>query len=275
LKGLFRSLVETISNGCFGGKFDRRYKDKDRGNIDHSYKLPRSYVICEDPEKLCIACRIFGMLSGKKVFTGKVSFQDATCINPKLYGFIKTIDLMEPKPHHEAFYLDPSGKRIAGRKFYFHSSLKTKVDKTTYNQQLNPLKDGSEFIFNASFTNLETDEWQSLIYAIILEPEMRHKLGYAKPSGLGSVRIEITKIQLSDYSKRYTSVDKGISEYKDKQLTDYIATQIKSFTDNRTSNILNELRRIWRWDENYTTNYKYPSKDWFEKNPNARISKTP
>ena len=52
---------------------------------------------------------------------GKVSFNDAVeikiCEHPAIY----TIALMEPKPRHQAFYLDPiQVQHIAGRKFYFH-----------------------------------------------------------------------------------------------------------------------------------------------------------
>ncbi|MCP4350909.1 MAG: hypothetical protein GY795_36045 [Desulfobacterales bacterium] len=267
LKGLFRSIVETVANGCFCGKFDRKY----------SRKLPASYLECTNDKKLCIGCRIFGMLYGGKVCAGKVSFEDAVCNNPVSHRVINTIDLMGPKPHHTAFYLDPDEKFIAGRKFYFHhpSGIKTKAEKTKYNQRINPLDIETEFAFTAGFTNLENDEWQALLYAIVLEPEMRHKIGYAKPSGLGSVKIEITRIKLVDYAARYTSLNRGISEYQGQALSDYLAEKIQTYINNKTSQTLNEFRRIWHWDVNDTTPYRYPTTDWFKNNPNVRISQTP
>ncbi len=279
LKGLFRSIVETVANGCFCGKFDRRYKDAQRGWIDHSKKLPASYLECTNDKKLCIGCRTFGMLYGSKVYAGKVSFEDAVCNNPVSHPAINTIDLMGPKPHHTAFYLDQDEKFIAGRKFYFHhpSGIKTKAEKTKYNQRINPLDSGTQFAFTAGFTNLEDDEWQALLYAIVLEPEMRHKIGYAKPSGLGSVKIEITRIQLVDYVARYTSLSRGISDYQGQALSDYIAQKVQTYT-NRTSQTLNEFRRIWRWDVNDATPYRYPTAvdpNWFQNNPNAPVSQTP
>ena len=182
LKGLFRSLVETVANGCFSGKFDGVYKDKQRGKIDHSNKLPAKFKACLDSENLCIACRAFGMLqAGKdsKVFTGKVSFQDAVCNKPIPHQAIYTVDLMGPKPHHTAFYLNKNKNRIAGRKFYFHHTqgLTTQDHNTDYNQYINPLDSHSEYIFQANFTNIEKDEWSALLYAIVLQPEMRPKIG--------------------------------------------------------------------------------------------------
>ena len=40
------------------------------------------------------------------------------------------------------------------------------------------------------------DELAALLYALVLEPEMRHKIGLAKPVGLGSVRIEARELTL-------------------------------------------------------------------------------
>ncbi len=273
LKGLFRSVVETVASGCFGGKFDGRYE---KGLTNYSRKIPFSYKACTNSENLCTACRTFGMLHSGEVFAGKVSFEDAICHNAVPHDPIYTVELMGPKPHHTAFYLDAGGNRIAGRKFYFHhpQGLPPVKKQTRYNQRIHPLNKGSEFTFTASFTNLENYECQALLYAILLEPDMRHKIGYAKPSGLGSVRIEITRIQLIDYATRYTSPNRGIAEYEGKSLRDYVADKTQVFI-NDTSQTLNEFRRIWRWDVNDTTQYRYPTTTWFQNNSNAPISQTP
>lgn len=275
LKGLFRSLVETVANGCFGGKFDGKYSDNVRGKVDRSNALPKEFKGCTDLKHLCIACRIFGTLEGGNILTGKVSFQDATCDHPVEHKPIYTVDLMGPKPHHEAFYMD--GNIIAGRKFYFHhpQGLTTKGSKTPYNQHIKPLDKGTFFTFTASFNNLEESEWQALLYAIVLEPEMRHKLGYAKPSGLGSVKMEIISVRAIDYKARYTQSNKGTTEYSGEVLERYIEEQVKSYKNDRTSPTLNSLRRIWGWDPNNKTSYKYPDFEWFKNNPKTSISKTP
>ncbi len=274
LKGLFRSVAETVAHGCFGGKFDGIYE---KGAANHSRRIPFSHKACTSNENLCIACRTFGMLHSNSVFAGKVSFEDAICQNPVPHDPIFTVALMGPKPHHEAFYLDADGNRIAGRKFYFHHprGVTTMNKQTKYNQRIHPLNTGSEFTFTVSFTNLENDECHALLYAMVLEPDIRHKIGYAKPSGLGSVKIEITRIQRIDYATRYTSPNRGITEYEGESLRDYIADQTQVFTSNSASQTLNEIRRIWRWDVNDKTEYRYPTTDWFQNNSNTPIHQTP
>lgn len=277
LKGLFRCLVETIANGCFE-KFDGGYTDKQRGRVNYGDKLPKAFRSCQDPNHACVACRIFGMLNGDKQFAGKAGFQDAVCDQPVRHEAVNTIALMGPKPHHDAFYLN--GDRIAGRKFYFHHPLgiKTEKQKTAYNQRINPVGAGSEFVFSADFANLEMDEWSALLYAIVLEPSMRHKIGYAKPAGFGSVKIDVTSIQMIDYSRRYISTDRGVAEYADERLAQYVSKQIQPYIQNTTSRTLNELRRIWNWNPQDPTPYRYPTaveKDWFQKNPKLPIGDTP
>lgn len=278
LKGLFRSLVETVAHGCFGGKFDGRYKDRQRGTVDYTKYLPYSIKECTSPDKLCIACRTFGMMHKGDLFTGKVSFQDAVCTRQEPHETVLTVDLMGPKPHHSAFYLDDN-HTIAGRKFYFHHPPGILTSRTDgkYNHRITPLNAGSEFEFSAGFTNLEEGEWQALLYAIVLEPEMRHKIGYAKPSGFGSVRIELKAIDLIDYATRYTSPGLGVTYYEGETLIAYINTQIQPYL-NSTSAAITKLRTIWKWDPNDPTDYHYPTAidgKWFEHHAGDPISATP
>lgn len=267
LKGLFRNLVETVGNGCFL-LFDGNYKEN-----DYHYKLPNRFKKCNTAD-LCIACRMFGTIQGS--ILGKVSFNDAVeskiCEHDEVY----TIALMEPKPRHKAFYLEPNGRRIAGRKFYFHqpSGIRTEGRKTGYNQHIKPIDRGSQFAFSLQFTNIEEGEFQTLLYALVLEPEMRHKIGYGKPAGLGSVRFEIAKLKLIDYAYRYRD-NQGITEYVGNELATYLSMQIQPFKDDTASLTLNALRRIWRWDPGDTTTYRYPDQKWFNENPTEPIGKTP
>lgn len=271
LKGLFRNLVETVGNGCFL-LFDRSYEHKD---IDYTSKLPRDFKKCSTAD-LCIACRMFGTIQGSNLLQlGKVSFNDAVEVRICRHQAIYTISLMGPKPRHEAFYLDPA-QWIAGRKFYFHqpSCIQTVGQGNQYNQHIQPVDVGSQFAFSVQFTNLEAVELQTLLYALLLEPEMRHKLGYGKPAGLGSVRFDITKLMLIDYASRYTA-NQGATEYAGNTLTTYLSGQTGRFTGNTTSSTLRELRRIWRWNPTNTTSYRYPNQAWFNANPTTPISGTP
>ncbi len=277
LKGLFRSLVETVAHGCFCGKFDGRYKDRQRGWADYSKKLPYAVKECTSPDNLCIACRTFGMMHRGDLFTGKVSFQDAVCTRQESHDTVYTVDLMGPKPHHSSFYLD--GDSIAGRKFYFHHprGIATSRRDGKYNHRITPLNTGSEFEFSAGFSNLEEQEWQALLYAIVLEPEMRHKIGYAKPSGFGSVRIDIEEIRLIDYTQRYTSPGLGVTQYEGDTLSSYVTTQIQPYLKS-SSAAVKKLRKIWSWDPSDPTEYHYPTAidgKWFEHHPKDPISATP
>lgn len=265
LKGLFRNLVETIGNGCFL-LFDRNYESR----------LPRPFQKCSSTD-LCIACRMFGTIQSSNLLQlGKVSFNDALEVKICKHREVYTVALMGPKPHHEAFYLDPIGRYIAGRKFYFHQpcEIHTESRRSQYNQYIQPIDKESRFLFSVQFTNLEDAELQTLLYTLVLEPEMRHKIGYGKPAGLGSVRFDITKLTLIDYANRYTT-NQGTTVYANCGLATYLSTQIRPFTGNTTSSTLNALRRIWRWNPTDTTRYRYPAKEWFDENPNTPISDAP
>lgn len=282
LKGLFRNLVETVANGCFS-KFDEIYrKGNQKGKINLKDGLPEAFRLCFKPENLCTSCRIFGWLKKEGVFEGKVCFQDAICINPIEHEPIHTIDLMGPKPHHTAFYMKED--KIAGRKYYFHFPQGLTLDNrdSKFSQYIIPLDKGSKFSFSAHFTNLEESEWQALLYAIVLEESMRHKIGYAKPSGLGSIKIEITNLTLRNMKKRYTDFANSEIHYSKEinpqDLNNYIASQISGFTTNTNSPVLNSLRYIWNWDPNNTTSYHYPTavdRNWFENNHDIPIKNTP
>ncbi len=267
LKGLFRSLVETVGNGCFLF-FDGKYEDK-----DITTKLPEDFKKCETAD-LCIACRMFGaMHSSDMLSLGHVSFNDAVEVSICEHEAVYTIALMGPKPRHEAFYLDPEW--IAGRKYYFHQprGILPAQTKTNYNEHIIPVDTGSQFAFSLQFTNLETLELQTLLYTLVLEQDMRHKIGYGKPAGFGSVHFDITKLTLIDYASRYVA-KQGTTEYEGEGRKTYLSEQTQLFTDDTTSPTLNALRRIWRWDPNDTTAYRYPSQDWFDKNSNAPIRET-
>lgn len=277
LKGLFRNLVETIGNGCFllfdgDYEYDRRTR---RHRVRYGSKLPKDFKKCNTAD-LCIACRMFGMTKDSNLLLlGKVLFNDAVEVKICEHSSIYTISLMGPKPRHRAFYLDTAGKLIAGRKFYFHqpAGIQTERAKSGYNQYITPIDQGSQFKFSVQFTNLESVELQTLLYTLNLEPNMRHKFGYGKPAGLGSVHFNITKLTVIDYTSRYIT-NQGTAEYEGKALKVYLSGQTRMFTDDMASPTLNALRRIWQWDPNDPTDHHYPDQDWFDENSNVSIRDT-
>jgi len=277
LKGLFRSLGETGGPGCwclFKG--------------EHEHKLPRDFKQCPRGDDLCVACRMFGLIErGKRkgmLLLGHVGFEDAVCQQPVDHPAIYTIILGGPKPHHTAFYLDKNGK-LAGRKFYSHHSTpprdvgcwlpkgKATSQRNAQNQYIKPLGTGSVFTFSAHFESLAEDELRLLLYTLVLEPGMHHKVGYAKPAGLGSVEIAMTRLELVDYSQRYTSPNGGETVHEGNDLRRFVDAQIAPYVNDQTSITLQDLRRIWAWPGR--DNIRYPSWSWFQNNPRKRLHEAP
>ena len=282
LKGMIRSVVETLGNGCLT-LFDGQYE---RGKVNYRGDVPDSFQHCSNTTQLCIACRTFGMLKERTsgVFLGKVNIGDARSYGDKVYKYdpIYTAVLVEPKPHHEAFYLDESRRHIAGRKFYFHHSPKKEpltANNLVYmggrpaNRFIQPLDYDTSFHFRADFTNLEEDEFGALLLAVALEEKMRHKIGYGKPLGLGSVYLNPTSLTLIDYAARYTQPGsaRGITVLQSDEMWKVLYEHIDDFSEKHLVGIaMDDLRRIWRWPPDPDADYYYTSKrDWFD-TPDSR-----
>jgi CRISPR/Cas system CSM-associated protein Csm3 (group 7 of RAMP superfamily) len=280
LKGMLRSVVETLSNGCLT-LYDGDYEGH---RVHYRDRVPESFQHCRDAMKLCIACRAFGMLKGGNIFLGKVNIGDAVSYPGKAYMSdpLYTAVLVEPKPRHEAFYLDEKRQYIAGRKFYFHHSpgqLLTEnrlmyfgKNQILANRYIQPLDSESNFHFRVDFTNLEPEEFGVLLLAVSLEAEMRHKIGYGKPMGLGSIEMRPISLTLVDYSTRYTSYGQpgtkgGKTTYQgDSMWTEVLYGHIDTFIEQHLSRTaMDDLRRIWLWPPDPDAEYYYPGKrDWFD-----------
>ncbi len=276
LKGLLRSVVETLGNGCLT-LYDGTYE---RNKINYRQKVPTAFQHCDSRTEMCIACRIFGMLKERTrgVFPGKVNIGDAHSDPEQVYLYepMYTALLMEPKPHHHSFYLDESEQHIAGRKFYFHHSPDDKplsVDGPirnggVTNRYIEPLDYGTKFHFRVDFTNLEADEFAALLLAVTLTPEMHHKLGYGKPLGLGSVQLTPTSLTLVDYKTRYRQIgsNRGKTVLDGESLQQLRDELVNAFNQKQLVLIaIQDLQRIWQWPPEPDVDYYYPSKrDWFD-----------
>lgn len=277
LKGMLRCVVETLANGCLT-LFDGQYE---RSRVNYKREISEEFLHCSNNTDLCIACRIFGMLKERAqgIFLGKVNISDACSYPDKIYLYdpIYTQPLMEPKPHHASFYLDETRKHIAGRKYYFHHSPDQKLptEKALIpmggkpaNRYIKPLDYGTQFHCRIDFTNLETDEFAALLLAITLEKEMRHKIGYGKPLGLGSISLSPTHLRLVDYTSRYTqpSSKRGTTTIEGDALWPFIDKHFDEFyTKHLVQIAMDDLRRIWQWPPEPDVDYYYPSKrDWFD-----------
>jgi len=301
LKGMLRSVVETLGRGCltlFDGNYEPIKKNGRFAGYEAPYKelVSRDFLRCTNNNELCLSCRIFGMMrpkpgegnsdkrvgEGKNLFLGKVNIGDARAPRTSpLYGKMYTADLMGPQPHHDDFYLDITKKAIAGRKYYFHHATRPLEArrKTNYNSYVQPLDKGTTFQVRLDFVGLTADEFGALLLAITLEEGMRHKIGYAKPLGLGSVYLNPQSMTLIDYASRYTQPGgRGQTEYTHDatmQLRDELFDALKK--TQLVPRSLQDLRRIWRWPADPKVIYDYPDYDWFHDPANygKRITNTP
>ena len=135
------------------------------------------------------------------------------------------------------------------------------------NRYIQPLDYDTKFHFRLDFTNLEADEFATLLLAIVLEENMRHKIGYGKPLGLGSIYLFPTRLTLVDYASRYTqpSANRGVSVPEKNAMWDLVNQHLDTFYSQPVPTALDDLRRIWRWPPDSDVDYYYPSKrDWFD-----------
>lgn len=199
----------------------------------------RHLLPCTDIEQLCPASRVFGWVhpeadenvSKRVAYAGRVRFSHATIDPEERYIAEDDITLQilgSPHPTAVEFYLDlqspnhikpsndqphgydASGATLRGRKFYRHhpegvlEEEATTDDRTKFNRTLRGVvMENSVFDFTIEFENLQPVELGALLWTLELEPGMFHRLGYAKPLGLGSVSIEVMKLSLVRQSARY------------------------------------------------------------------------
>jgi len=123
---------------------------------------------------------------------------------------------------------------------------------------------------------LEADDFAAQMLAITLQPSMRHKIGYGKPIGLGSIELIPTKLVLVDYTKRYTqgNLKQGFSTWEGEDelqpLFDVhmqmVSEEVMHFMQQYLAqNAMKELQRIWQWEPEKGIEYFYPDKRrWFD-----------
>jgi CRISPR-associated protein (TIGR03986 family) len=131
--------------------------------------------------------------------------------------------LSSPKPTTLRFYLMPAGGRMApvkpgervdntkvdydqahmvvrGRKFYrshrevaLHPPEKNSGQNRTLREWLKPRQSAE---FEVGFESLAPVELGALLWALEQEPGFVHRLGFGKPLGLGTVRIQVTSLAI-------------------------------------------------------------------------------
>lgn len=295
LKGSIRSVAEALSGSCLVLAGDRKRRAVSRDTLaywdqkrPHEYAISDGFAPCGMTDEragshgkdrrgksheilACPACRMFGFLDRNNVHLGYINFSSAHLNGEAAEFQMQTLaPAGAPGPRHRTFYGTPStGFRDArGRKFYYHRPQGVQIsrDKSDQNKTVETLLPVATFEFKVDYENLSDDELALLIFALILEDPMRHKIGMGKGLGLGSVQITIEEWRTIDLSKRYQQLSAGSQILGGDALTAALQQQREKYHSvfSGWQNSLQALREIWTWDAKQTREVQYPSYMWFK-----------
>jgi len=292
LKGALRSLAEIVGGGCFS--------TNTRGRAQRL--LDDTYRACNNNRKLCITCRMFGMLGRDRsagVFKGKVCIGDALMEGEAKGTKQFEIILMNHDIRHSQFYTTPGTGNLDAqcRKMYFHQpqrldsilSIQDNIRRLMYDkiQRIEALLPGHIFTFQVQFSNLTKDELELLAYVISLEEDvhvtiqwqdgelklkgpMLHKIGYAKPLGMGSCRISITRIEyLPAPQDNFRSLHRPTGTLLENAILHAEIQRLTAPYTHDKSPTMCQLRKMMVWDTDDSRDFHYPEYDWFTDSKNS------
>ena len=144
---------------------------------------------------------------------------------------------------------------------------------------VNALLPGCHFDFDVQFSNLSEEELELLLYVLNLEEKvsveigeekirlqgpMRHKIGNAKPLGMGSCHIRLTKlIYFASPSVRFSTLQKTEEQiFEGDALKNEVSKRINKIV-NDNSFTMQQLRKMMVWDERDPRDFRYPDYTWF------------
>lgn len=181
----------------------------------------------KDSNKTDLAEAIFGK---ETKWASRVFFENALLNDDPsnaFYGITSPKILSEPKPTTFQHYLKQpdnvnrnnlnhwnSNADIRGNKLYWHRKTSSdSKDPYSWNEgsvindsqhtQIRPVKEGKTFKGRIRFENLSEVELGALLFALDLPENCAHKIGMGKPLGLGTVKISITNLFISDKENHY------------------------------------------------------------------------
>jgi hypothetical protein len=222
-KGMLRSVFEAVTASCI--------INAPRALMDRIGGLSP----CTSASGLCPACSVFGRLSYKGKLIVSSFYTDAEPIRlaiPMLERPFKTYprptdSKKDPYTGNERLYygdfenihgtdvarmskndfLDrkkakpDSGGNFYGRKFYKHSTKWNVLSEQAGRELYECLPVGAVLSGTVTYQGLTDDELGGLLFALGLgwEKPIYHKLGYAKPAYLGSVRLSVKPESLPRY----------------------------------------------------------------------------
>jgi CRISPR-associated protein (TIGR03986 family) len=114
------------------------------------------------------------------------------------------------------------GSRLDPQEYQSVNGNKSDQNRTVHGVQ----KAGSRFEFTVEFENLAPVELGALLWSLRLEG-WHHRIGYAKPLGFGSARIEVLSVSILNPEVRYASLSDTADGWIDR--TDQIDVWIDNF----------------------------------------------
>ena len=258
-------------------------------------EIAGSHKTCSKKEKLCPACRLFGMLGkGKDAFTvtsrlrfSDLEFQGST--DEAEGSYLKPVTLQplsSPKLNNMEFYLKrPEGAifwtydyfidkyekirkntgGINGRKFYWHDmstvsgNLKTD-EPTQLNVTVRPLGEKQTFSGSIYFEKLTREELNSLIYTVNTgeEGDIKEKEHGYKLGHAKPLGFGSVALHVDSVSIRvYQSDENGISR-KIKDYEEYQPDELPGLIDR---DVLENFRIMTAFDAAKGKNIDYPRKE--------------
>ena len=234
LKGTVRSVVEAISPSCVRvvGWRTRPF-------------LPKRMNPCSRMDRLCPACRLFGMSGGRREnYAGQVHFEDAVMVEGKPV-VVRTPLLWAPARSRRGLpprYL--KGKEVKGRKFYYHGTMAKGPDARV------AAGTGSTFKVHIRFENLSDAELGLLLAALGRHPEKPFllKVGAGKPVGMGSVEVDVERITLQGDLAESGRMGKAVQVVEGKALEEKMQGWMMKAQEEKLLDIeaLGELQSILR-----------------------------
>ncbi len=277
--------ITKLDKGEFRPCFYVKWKDtkgRDKISFGHTPLFRISYeksigehIMQKNDDGIDIAESIFG---NETDFMTRVFFEDAF-LSKNYYDKVKTEKktpkiLSGPKPTSFQLYLEQDGvnnknylkhynseTQIRGNKLYWHQNGGSweeidrdniKKHQTQYTK-IKPINSGAKFQGRIRFENLSNVELGALLFAIDLPKGLAHKIGMAKPLGLGSIRI-VSTLCLSNRVNRYKNLfaewdgisdESGRIEQFKQEFEKYIKMEIGEQENSLwDTNRLKELRKM-------------------------------
>ena len=234
LKGAVRSLVEALSPSCVRVTGGRSRK-----------ALPAPLAPCSDADRLCPACRLFGMSGrGKENYGGQVSVEDAVMVSGQPV-LVRTPLLWAPARSPRGLperYM--AGDRAVGRKFYFHGTPARGTDARI------AAGSGSVFETRIHFENLTEGELGLLLAALGQHPGYPFllKVGAGKPVGMGSLEVHLRGVRLAGEIRSGGRAGAGSQYLRGEPLTEAVQEWVQAAGEGGLldGDALEEVHRILR-----------------------------